>query len=1277
MKKFKRFFASILCVCMIITSCPDILAWAAGDTAVVKTTKFEFSAKKLSRMVQKADKGNTEDNGLCKLSVPKAMNYGKQLKLRAYLQEDEENIVFLFVNKTKKRHAAAIIVDDMMSDIIAVSTKQELLDEEYATDSNSDYDYDVYTDGLLDADFMDMAAEVLDGTANPSDNDADKEYDHLDGEAFDVVLRDGTVGAALVVSLEALGLDDMGELLPDDEDDEERSVVIASDSNAGSAVVLPGKDTAVVVPGADTPVVLPDQDQRPVVVDLPVATPSNSNVTVATPSNVAKTFIQELNGVKIKAHAEAGVIPDEATFEAIELKETGDTADAYKEACATLDADEETEYDGVMAYDLHFLLDGEEIQPDGEVKITMEVSEKALPENVDPESLEVKHLDETSGTTAVVTVADTGAKAEGTIAVNESAMAASEESDVAEQKTTKTNETAVTAEFTVDSFSYFAITYSHNNGKSNPHLKMTLLDSNGKAVPEDLDEETRLEGWGDHGKYDPANLNTGFISSPRTNCWISIKATAATFGKFTEKYTYQGAYLNFDANKTGEKFSNEIKWFYYAENKGSIPDGYYWSSEDHPTGVPSASQKFNENFTYQNETYLGQVYLKYVANKDIKSDIEDEIEKKGWLTYKHPTEEDIEYNWLRSDTGDDNDFTLVEPKKITGSTWNIVKDETGTHLYPALDLNKDNVDIRRWYKVQVLKDGKVISTTDPIQVPYYASLQNGSFETPNMLELAPDDAMDVPNGTTGLVWKTTGDDGQIEIINRKFGYTTHGVGDRPENTTNVSNYASTKIPAGDQYVELNAEQSGALYQTVLTAPGSTLYWKLSHKGRAYSYQHKQWYNTNGGYYWDKDENGNYFKHYYWPSDSDVMYLIVAPTDKVKDITMQDQLKELIENKATYEKQGYFFQKISSKVTDDWQEVSGKYTVPDKAYLTNFFFAAYSTATGSVSVGNLLDNVSFSTKLPAPDPSKANIEVQKIVDGVQQKDLKDYHVKIELQEWTEVEEWKTKQQDTLNFDMNIGSASTFFENIDADKRYRIIETPSFDGTTGNSYKNSTSKVYVVNNGNSSKETEYTSTGVIIDAEDRHNYQVTLTNTYAPEYVSLTVEKLVESNMGNEDQNLFTFTATVKVDGENVTSQIAGDYTVKAGETADVLRNVSQSGIFQLASGEYITIDKIPYGAEVTIAETGGNSGYETKYIVDAGDDDPKHIEEDGTSYTIEKMNVGHKIKFINTKNVVIPTGLFDNGHPTGWLYLMAAAAGCFAFGFYRRRKKKLNNGEECL
>lgn len=36
MKKLKRFFASILCICMIITSCPDLLAWAAGDTAVVK-----------------------------------------------------------------------------------------------------------------------------------------------------------------------------------------------------------------------------------------------------------------------------------------------------------------------------------------------------------------------------------------------------------------------------------------------------------------------------------------------------------------------------------------------------------------------------------------------------------------------------------------------------------------------------------------------------------------------------------------------------------------------------------------------------------------------------------------------------------------------------------------------------------------------------------------------------------------------------------------------------------------------------------------------------------------------------------------------------------------------------------------------------------------------------------------------------------------------------------------------------------------------------------------
>ena len=241
-------------------------------------------------------------------------------------------------------------------------------------------------------------------------------------------------------------MDSLGELLPDEDDE-----ITATDSNAET--VVPG-ETKPEKPTTTVPAEVPTTPSN-----TTVTTPSNATVvTVATPSNVAKTFVADVNGVTIRAHAEAGVLPEAATFQAIELKETGKTADAFKEACKTLDDDEDTEYDGVMAYDLHFLLDGEEVQPNGEVEITMEVSQKALPADVDASTLEVKHLAEDGDTLQVQTVADTADKVEGTIEVKEDVVATLER-EASSLTKAEQNATAVKAEFKVDSFSYFVITY--------------------------------------------------------------------------------------------------------------------------------------------------------------------------------------------------------------------------------------------------------------------------------------------------------------------------------------------------------------------------------------------------------------------------------------------------------------------------------------------------------------------------------------------------------------------------------------------------------------------------------------------------------------------------------------------------------------------------------------------------------------------------------------------------------------------------------------------------
>ena len=1264
MKKLKRFFASILCICMIITSCPDLLAWAAGDTAVVKPVTYRLTANSLSKMVRKAELEKTEENGLCKLKLPKGFNktLGKT-KLHVYLQPDEDSLVFVFENKADKRQGAALIVDNKKSDIFAIPTKAEIYEElgyEYASDSNADED-EIDSEGLLRDDFQELEAEIVDDAATGSDNNADEKYDYLEGYATHTILNNKkhTAGVAFTVSLDELGMDSLGELLPEEEDEDE---IIATDSNA--------EETVPSVP-EEIPTVTP-----PEVIE---ATPSDAiPVTVATPSNVAKTFIAEVGGVKIRAHAEAGVLPETATFHAIELKGTGDTADAFKEACKTLDEDEDTEYDGVMAYDLHFLDENKnEIEPDGEVQITMEVSQKALPAEADPTTIEVKHLAEEGDSLKVQTVADTADKAEGTVEVKEDVLAASEEEKAAETKAEK-NATAVTAEFKVESFSYFVITFAQKNGTRVAGLKVTLLDENGNALNLATANATtgELIGWGSNGKQDPANLNSGYINTPRVNKWISIEETAATFGEKTRGYTYFKAYSDKACIK-------EIKWVYcrhkvdgYGNPQDDNNNGWYASNaDDQPAKGNPGNTRIGDSLKSNNNEYGAEVFIKYKINADINTPIKDDIVKNGCLTYEYNVKTGIPTKFIWQYSNDGTNWKNVEgtDKPVTDDLFKVYSNENGTKLYPALDLKESEPDnLRKWYRVQIVENGINLPPTNPIQVPYYKALQNGSFETPDIKKLNQDGNLDVPNGTTGLEWRTTGKDGQVEIV-RTDTTTTWYSSEYP-----TSWHGVYKAPDGKQFAELNAEREGALYQWVLTTPGTKLNWELYHQARTYR----------------PDTNPHTI------SGNDTMYLVIAPIQKIEACLNpdgdedkaynygHDELKEqiikvLLEHhdadgyyngtEAKYD--GFYIQTISSKTDNTWYQNTGTYTVPKDGYLTSFFFVAGATASNNDTIGNMLDKVSFTTKLLPPQEGKTNIVVTKTVTGLMKKDQDNYKVKITLQRRSSNNTgnygWTDFATQDLEF-TSAGYAVAEFKDCDAiGYEYQVKEDDAkfIDKTTGESYTpeyNSPTSTYSTDK--SAIENEYTMGKYVgITPESGQTQIVNFTNAYIPRYVSLSVEKKVTGNMGNSSQP-FEFEITVKPKGTETSANIDGSYNGG--------KKTINDNKFSLSDGEVIDIDKIPYGATVTIKEINA-TGYTTTYILDNGAE-TSAVEMPATGYTFssDDMKVGHRIKFINDRTIQVPSGLFDHGKPTGWWFLIIAAAGCLGFGVYRRKKKR-NDGEECL
>ncbi|PKJ52838.1 hypothetical protein CWE34_25610 [Bacillus sp. SN10] len=177
------------------------------------------------------------------------------------------------------------------------------------------------------------------------------------------------------------------------------------------------------------------------------------------------------------------------------------------------------------------------------------------------------------------------------------------------------------------------------------------------------------------------------------------------------------------------------------------------------------------------------------------------------------------------------------------------------------------------------------------------ALINGSFEEPP----GPGSL----NGSFGYYesevpgWKTTDDTAGvkwIEIWDYKQGY-----------PTGIVNLYPPPVD-GNRYAELNASGNGMLYQDVKTAPGQTIYWRLSHKGL---------YGV------------------------DTMQVrIGAATINPYDTVVQQQMSD--GNTA-------------------WGTYTGTYKVPEGQTLTRFGFEAVSTSNGSIGHGNHLDAIFLGTE----------------------------------------------------------------------------------------------------------------------------------------------------------------------------------------------------------------------------------------------------------------------------------------------------------------------------
>ena len=190
------------------------------------------------------------------------------------------------------------------------------------------------------------------------------------------------------------------------------------------------------------------------------------------------TYEDEKITVSVSA-SEEGIIPDGASLSVKPITaENAETQEQYEEVAQHVEqkvAEEEKKVVGFLAYDISFLdAEGNKVEPNGEVKVSMNYKQAAIPETVTEEKAEttevsVLHLEEDE-TGAVQNVVDMTAE--------ESAAAAVQTTENAEIQS---------AEFNTTSFSVYTIIWTQNGNRYNrPKVKLNFVDENGKDISKSL-----------------------------------------------------------------------------------------------------------------------------------------------------------------------------------------------------------------------------------------------------------------------------------------------------------------------------------------------------------------------------------------------------------------------------------------------------------------------------------------------------------------------------------------------------------------------------------------------------------------------------------------------------------------------------------------------------------------------------------------------------------------------------------------------------------------------
>lgn len=556
----------------------------------------------------------------------------------------------------------------------------------------------------------------------------------------------------------------------------------------------------------------------------------------------------------------------------------------------------------------------------------------------------------------------------------------------------------------------------------------------------------------------------------------------------------------------------------------------------------------------------------------------------------------------------DNGFTVTWQK--AGTVVDLLEKTNGVY---SREENGGWVDVvytdgaNLTYTVTIAKGTQ--SLNDSLTVNYNDELKNGGFEDVHSNGTDQINADAAPN----LVWKTTamtGGQHKIEIGNTEgmtSFYELQANGDKWDNvqlSNTAKAYGCASANNGVQFAELNAEGAGALYQDVLTKPGQPMNWRFFHRAR-----------TRRG---DEDQSKSVIQ-----SGTDTMAMVIAPLELVKDVTTQAQLENLLaectirngENYITKNNKKYtvYVYEAAATINDlsgtrqswekkwtgkygwvdtyakystsSWTESNGTYKIPDGQYLTRFFFAAISTASGNSekakTMGNLLDDVWFSQNVAPPTPGTGRVTVTKKFYGLTEAEAKTLSGFISYDRSEANHGIADQALTAVDFSRGSWTSGCYDENgpyVSVSYVFDEVVEANTDYTY--SFAEDVSKASV--NGYDLTRTlvngaDGTHGSVTINKENS-NKSITFSNFYKKNTTDVTITKQVTGLLGDTNKG-FTFNVSIKKNGADCTGVTAkkGDQTVSLNS-------------FTLKHNETVTLENVPIGATITVTESAPGEHY---------------------------------------------------------------------------------------